>query len=319
MDPQAFEAMARQELARVPPRFARRVRNVAILIEDAPSPEVCLAEGLGEGETLLGLYHGVPANERGIGYSGILPDTITLYRLPLLEEADTLLREKRSRDIESAARLALRETLWHELGHHFGLSEGAVEAREVAGTNKFPRGTDRFGYAQRTVRTSWRAARGGIMGRAFRSLRLSGEGRVISLTIRMAKTLAIISGIVFVLVGLLGFVDNPLVGMDAFFEADMAHNLVHLVIGLTLLAVAFLATAQSALWLKIIGVVYLIVAVLGFFLTSGGMLLGIMAVNDADHWLHVVLGVALLAAGYLANGETSATSAAPPTPPAGAM
>jgi len=157
------------------------------------------------------------------------------------------------------------------------------------------------------------------MGRAFRSLRLSGEGRVISLTIRMAKTLAIISGIVFVLVGLLGFVDNPLVGMDAFFEADMAHNLVHLVIGLTLLAVAFLATAQSALWLKIIGVVYLIVAVLGFFLTSGGMLLGIMAVNDADHWLHVVLGVALLAAGYLANGETSATSAAPPTPPAGAM
>jgi predicted Zn-dependent protease with MMP-like domain len=135
MDARAFETMAREELERIPPRFARRMRNVAILIDDAPSPAVCKEEGLGEGETLLGLYRGVPATERGEGYSGILPDTITLYRLPILEEAEALFEEKRAADMGSAARLAIRETLWHELGHHFGLSEDGVAEREVAGTN----------------------------------------------------------------------------------------------------------------------------------------------------------------------------------------
>jgi hypothetical protein len=138
----------------------------------------------------------------------------------------------------------------------------------------------------------------------------------------MAKTLAIIFGVVFVLVGLLGFVDNPLVGMSALFEADMAHNLVHIVIGLILLAVGLWASAQSALWLKVIGVVYLLVAALGFVLTPGmGMLLGVMSVNMADHWLHIILGIVLLAAGFMTKSDTAAMpamSAAPPSaPPSG--
>ncbi|MBU6321093.1 MAG: metallopeptidase family protein [Patescibacteria group bacterium] len=140
MDPRAFEEIARQELAHVPPRFARRIENVAILIEDTPAAEVLREEGLGAGEVLLGLYRGVPAAERGSFYSGVLPDTITLYREPLLEEAAALLAERRAGDFASAVRLAVRETIWHELGHHFGLSEAAVEAREVAGTNRFGEG-----------------------------------------------------------------------------------------------------------------------------------------------------------------------------------
>jgi hypothetical protein len=120
----------------------------------------------------------------------------------------------------------------------------------------------------------------------------------------MAKTLAIVFGIVFVLVGLLGFVSNPLVGMGAIFATNALHNLVHLVIGLILLAVAFWSPMASSLWLKIMGVVYLVVALLGFLLVSGtGDLLGLVTINGADNWLHVVLGVVLLAAGFMYSSE----------------
>ena len=117
----------------------------------------------------------------------------------------------------------------------------------------------------------------------------------------MAKTLAIIFGVIFVLVGLLGFVPNPLVGANALFDTNTTHDLVHLIIGIVLLLVAFYASAQSALWLKIIGAIYLVVALLGFFTASP--LFGLVEVNDADNWLHIVLGIVLIAAGYWAKEE----------------
>lgn len=118
----------------------------------------------------------------------------------------------------------------------------------------------------------------------------------------MAKTLAVVFGVIFVLVGLLGFVPNPVVGMGALFETDMLHNLVHLIFGIILLVVAYQATAQAALWLKILGVVYLILALIGWFM--GAPLLGLVVANDADHWLHVVLGIVLIAAGFSAKGSS---------------
>ncbi|MDB5264819.1 MAG: TonB-dependent siderophore receptor [Parcubacteria group bacterium] len=118
----------------------------------------------------------------------------------------------------------------------------------------------------------------------------------------MAKTIAIIFGVVFVLVGVLGFVPNPLVGPTGLFETDTLHNLVHLLFGIILLAVAFMAPAVSSLWLKILGVVYLLLAVLGFLtIDMGGELFGLVHMNHADHWLHVFLGVVLLLAGFLAK------------------
>lgn len=114
----------------------------------------------------------------------------------------------------------------------------------------------------------------------------------------MAKKLAIVFGVVFVLVGVLGFVSNPIVGATGIFVTDMLHNIVHLLVGVILLAVAFASAKSSGLWLKIFGVIYLLLAVLGFVMApSGGMVLGMMT-NTADHWLHVVLGIVLLAAGF---------------------
>lgn len=122
----------------------------------------------------------------------------------------------------------------------------------------------------------------------------------------MAKTLAMVFGAVFVLVGLLGFVTNPLVGMDGIFETDMLHNVVHLLFGVILLGVAMKAPASSSKWLLILGVVYLVLAALGFaMIGEGGQLLGLVAMNSADHWLHVVLGVVLVAAGVATKGGRS--------------
>ncbi|MFZ1987479.1 MAG: DUF4383 domain-containing protein [Minisyncoccia bacterium] len=115
------------------------------------------------------------------------------------------------------------------------------------------------------------------------------------------KMLALVLGVVFVLVGILGFISNPLVGEGALFHTNTAHNLVHLAFGLILLGVAMWAPMQSALWLKVLGALYLLVALLGFVMTSP--LLGLVEVNGADNWLHVVLGVVLIGLGFWAHEE----------------
>jgi predicted Zn-dependent protease with MMP-like domain len=101
-----------------------QIFNVAILLEDEPSEAVRLAERLADGETLLGLYHGIPLTERGVDYGvgETLPDTITLYKNPIRAEA---------RETDADIARVVRETLWHEFGHYFGLDEDSVRAREA--------------------------------------------------------------------------------------------------------------------------------------------------------------------------------------------
>jgi hypothetical protein len=109
-----------------------------------------------------------------------------------------------------------------------------------------------------------------------------------------ARLAAIVIGIVFVVIGLLGFVNNPVLGL---FAVNPLHNVVHIVSGLVLLAGAY-SSLGSGMALKIIGVIYAIVAILGFFMMgSDGMMFG-LAMNTADQWLHVVLAIVILAAGF---------------------
>jgi Domain of unknown function (DUF4383) len=108
-----------------------------------------------------------------------------------------------------------------------------------------------------------------------------------------AKMAATVLGIVLVVVGLLGFVNNPVLGI---FLVNPLHDVIHIVTGLVLLAGAY-SSLGSSLALKIIGIVYAIVAVIGFFMVMDGMMLG-MAMNEADKWLHVVLAVVILIAGF---------------------
>ncbi len=107
-----FAALVERAMLRLPPEFAKLLDNVAVVVEDEPEPELLRDMGLGEDEDLLGLYTGVPLSERDTGYAS-LPDQVSLYRLPLLRAC----RDRRELIRE------VRDTLVHELGHHFGLSD----------------------------------------------------------------------------------------------------------------------------------------------------------------------------------------------------
>jgi hypothetical protein len=101
----------------------------------------------------------------------------------------------------------------------------------------------------------------------------------------------------FVLVGLLGFVPNPLVGPDGFFMANTAHNLAHLLSGALLLFAGSQSERASWLALATFGAVYVLLAVLGYA-TIGAEghtnLLGFLHINGSDNWLHLLLGVLLI-------------------------
>ena len=112
-----------------------------------------------------------------------------------------------------------------------------------------------------------------------------------------SKTVALILGVVFILVGGLGFVPNPLVSPSGLFVVNAAHNMVHVITGLAFVVGALVFSGKESLVIKIIGVAYLSIAILGFF-TSGHMLLGIVHINIADRWLHLGLAIAILAAGF---------------------
>lgn len=132
MTPEQFEELVAEEFPRaVPEQFHAHIRNLVFLIEDEPDAATRAEEGLSAEETLLGLYRGVPYTARGEGYGigATLPDTITLYRLPLIEEA-ALLRQKHKYSEEASLRQAIRDTIWHEVAHHFGMDEHTVRARE---------------------------------------------------------------------------------------------------------------------------------------------------------------------------------------------
>lgn len=107
-----FEALVAKALDQLPEEFAELLDNVVVVVEDEPDPETLREMGMPEDDELLGLYLGVPLAERETGYSS-LPDQVVLYRLPLLR----LCRNRRELIRE------VRDTLVHELGHHFGLSD----------------------------------------------------------------------------------------------------------------------------------------------------------------------------------------------------
>ncbi len=107
-----FEELVKRALGGLPDEFGELLDNVAVVTEDEPSDEDMAEVDLDDGDELLGLYRGVPLSERDSYYSA-LPDQVVLYRGPLLR----LCRNRRELVAE------IRDTLVHELGHHFGLTD----------------------------------------------------------------------------------------------------------------------------------------------------------------------------------------------------
>lgn len=123
-----------------------------------------------------------------------------------------------------------------------------------------------------------------------------------------AKTAALVIGVIFIAVGLLGFIDNPIVGTSAgaIFHADTTHNMVHIVSGVLFVLVAMAAPASASTFMVIFGIVYLVIGILGITsVGEGGMakLLGFLHVNEADNYLHIGLGVVIALAGMVTRGR----------------
>lgn len=118
-----FEEMIEAGYEQLPQWVRERMKNVAILLEDEPSEDVRRTERLSPDETLLGYYQGVPLTARGdhYGVGMTMPDTITLYRLPIEDAAEA--------DGIPVAQV-IAETIWHEVAHHFGMDEHEVRSRE---------------------------------------------------------------------------------------------------------------------------------------------------------------------------------------------
>jgi len=121
----------------------------------------------------------------------------------------------------------------------------------------------------------------------------------------MVQKLAWVFGIVFVVVGVLGFVpgitsNNMLLGI---FEVDVMHNIVHLLSGIAAIGVAMGSGVYARLYFKVFGVVYALVAVFG--LAMGGSVLGMM-MNMSDHLLHVAIAAAALWIGFGMKESSSA-------------
>lgn len=118
------------------------------------------------------------------------------------------------------------------------------------------------------------------------------------------KTASVVIGVIFIAVGILGFIDNPIIydSDTAIFHADSIHNTVHIVSGALFLLFALAASSSTGTFLKVFGIVYFLLGVLGLINigTSGmGTLLGFLHVNGADNLLHIGLGIIIFLAGFL--------------------
>ena len=115
-----FERPVADALGMMPQSFRQAVRNVAVIVEDAPAPELLDDVGIDPPDTLLGLYEGVPLPERDWTHGNALPDRITLFQKPI---------EAASQN-DNEIVVVIGETVIHEFGHYFGLSEEEIEEIE---------------------------------------------------------------------------------------------------------------------------------------------------------------------------------------------
>jgi predicted Zn-dependent protease with MMP-like domain len=120
MTRRAFEKLVEEALLTIPKRFRREIRNVAVIVEDEPTPDVLAEVGIEPPDTLFGLYQGTPLTERSWSQQSLTPDRIVIYQRPIEEDCED----------EDDIVVAIGETVIHEFGHYFGLSEEEIEAIE---------------------------------------------------------------------------------------------------------------------------------------------------------------------------------------------
>ena len=120
MTREKFEQLVAEAITLIPRRFRREMKNIAIIVEDEPSDELLEEMEIEPPDSLYGLYQGTPLPERTATWGNTLPDCVTLFQRPIEEDCEN----------DDDVRMVIGETLIHEVGHYFGLSEEEIEEIE---------------------------------------------------------------------------------------------------------------------------------------------------------------------------------------------
>jgi len=124
MDHNEFEKIVIEGIKAIPEKFLEKLDNIDIVIEDNPTKEQLKELKVRNNNHLLGLYEGVPKTERW-NYAQVLPDKITIFNVPI---------ERIAKSREEIKEI-VKETVWHEIAHHFGMSEEQVKKSEIRKIN----------------------------------------------------------------------------------------------------------------------------------------------------------------------------------------
>lgn len=120
MPDEEFEKIVADGMDAIPKEFIDKIKNVAVTIADFPTRQQLDKVKARPGSTLFGLYEGIPQIKRGNSYSGVVPDKITIFKVPLLCVSSDL------DDLKDR----VKNTVWHEIAHHFGLDHDRIHELE---------------------------------------------------------------------------------------------------------------------------------------------------------------------------------------------
>jgi len=116
---QQFEKLVDEAIILIPGKFLKMLENVDIVVEEEPTSEQLKRAKLKEGMLLFGLYQGVPQTKRW-HYGQVLPDKITIFKNHIEKYAKS----------EEEIKEIVKNTVWHEIAHHFGIDEKSVRELE---------------------------------------------------------------------------------------------------------------------------------------------------------------------------------------------
>ena len=120
MTQEKFEEIVKEGIGAIPERFLEKLDNVDIVIEDEPTPYQLRKLRVRKSTIIFGLYEGIPQTKRW-HYGQVLPDKITIFQKPIEEAVSS----------EEEIREIVKNTVWHEIAHHFGMDEKRVRETEV--------------------------------------------------------------------------------------------------------------------------------------------------------------------------------------------
>jgi predicted Zn-dependent protease with MMP-like domain len=115
-----FERVVERALRGLPRVFREKLANIAVVVEDWADDETLDEMGIEPPDTLYGLYRGVDLTQRDSSYGNVLPDTVTIYQGPIVEDCED----------EAEMEEVIRDTVVHEIGHYFGLDDETMHRIE---------------------------------------------------------------------------------------------------------------------------------------------------------------------------------------------